>query len=84
MKKIFLVLNHAVNDYEDCGIGTIAYEKEEDAKELFKAHVMEEKKSIENLDWVISSDTDDLFEAYEEGNYSRNHTFCSIRELVIE
>jgi hypothetical protein len=45
---------------------------------------MEEKNSIENLDWVISSDTDDLFEAYEEGNYSRNHTICSIRELVIE
>ena len=49
MKKIFLVLNQTIKDYEDCGIGTIAYEKEEDAKELFKAHVMEEKKSIENF-----------------------------------
>ena len=83
MKKIYLVLNHAVCDLEDYGIGTIAFEKEEDAKKFFTEQVEGEKDAIKDLDWVISQDTDTEFEAYENGNYTRNHTMCEIRELVI-
>lgn len=65
MKKIFLVINHAVCDLEDYGIGTIAFEKEEDAKRYFNEQVAYEKDAIEGLDWVISSDTDTEFECVE-------------------
>lgn len=84
MKKIYLVVNHAVCDLEDCGVGTIAFEKEEDAKEFFNDQVAGEKDAIKGLDWVVSSDTDTEFEAYEDGGYTGNHTLCEIRELVIE
>ena len=84
MKKIFLVINHAVCDLEDYGISTIVFEEEEDAKKFFNEQVEGEKDAIEGLDWVISSDTDTEFEAYEDGDYTRNHTMCEIRELVIE
>ena len=84
MKKIFLVINHAVCDLEDYGVGTIAFEKEEDAKKYFNEQVAYEKDAIDGLDWIISSDTDTEFEAYEDGDYTRNHTMCEIRGLVIE
>ena len=84
MKKICLVINHAVCDLEDCGIGTIAFEKVEDAKKFFNEQVQGEKDVIEGLDWIISSDTDIKFEAHKDGDYTRNHTMCEIRELVIE
>ena len=83
MKKIYLVVSHAICDLEDCGIGTVAFLKEEDAKSYFREQVEGEKYAIEGLDWVISSDTDTAFEAYEDGDYTRNHTMCEIRELVI-
>lgn len=84
MKKIYLVVSHAVCDLEDYGVGTIAFEKEEDAKKYFDEQVEMEKAEIDGEGWIVSSDTDTEFEAYEEGDYTRNHTMCEIRELVIE
>lgn len=84
MKKIYLVVCHAVCDLQDYGVGTIAFEKEEDAKEYFKDQVEGEKDAIKGLDWIISLDTDTEFEAYEDGDYTRNHTMCEIREMIIE
>lgn len=84
MKKIFLVISHAVCDLEDYGVGTIPFEKEDDAKKYFNEQVAYEKDAIEGLDWIISQDTDTEFEAYEDGYYTRNHTMCEIRELTIE
>lgn len=84
MKKIYLVVNHAVCDLEDYGVGTIAFEKEDDAKKYFDEQVEMEKAEIDGEGWIISSNTDTEFEAYEEGDYTRNHTMCEIRELVIE
>jgi hypothetical protein len=84
MKKIFLVVCHAVCNLEDCGINIIAFEKKEDAKKYFNEQVEYEKDEINGLDWIISTDTDTEFEAYEDGDYTRKHTMCEIRELVIE
>lgn len=83
MKKIYLVVNHAVCDLEDYGVGTIAFEKEKDAKNYFNEQVEYEKNEIDGLNWIISTDSDTEFEAYEDGNYTRNHTMCEIRELII-
>lgn len=84
MKKIYLVVSHAVCDLEDYGVGTISFEKEDDAKKYFNEQVAYEKDAIEGFDWVISQDTNTEFEAYEDGDYTRNHTMCEIRELIIE
>lgn len=84
MKKIYLVVSHAVCDLEDYDVGTIAFEKEDDAKKYFDEQVEMEKAEIDGEGWIISSNTDTEFEAYEEGDYTRNHTMCEIRELVIE
>lgn len=84
MKKIYLVVSHAVNDYSDCGVGTTAFNTREMAEKFFHEQVENEKSAIAGFDWVIGSDTNKEFEAYEEGYYAQNHTFIEIRELVIE
>lgn len=84
MKKIYLVINHAVYDYEDCGISTIAFDTRDKAEKFFKEQVAKEREEIKDMDWVVGVDTDDEFEAYEDGCYSQYNTWCKIRELVIE
>lgn len=84
MKSIYLVVRHAVFDYEDCGISIRAFENEEDASKFFDKEVEREKEMISCSDWIVSSDKKGEFEAYEDGYYTKNHTILEIRILDIE
>ena len=84
MKRVYLVVCHAVNNYEDFGVGTTLFATREKAQEYFNKQVANEKKAIEGFGWVVGVDNDNIFEAYEDGNFTANHTWCEIRELVIE
>lgn len=83
MKKIYLVVSSAVNDCEDYGIGTIAFDSRAKAEKFFRSQVEQEKEAIKDFDWVIE-ESEDSFCAYEDGNYSANHTIQEIREMVVE
>jgi hypothetical protein len=80
--KKYLVIRHSVCDYEDLGIGTSLFDKVEDAEECFKDLVEDEKDYIED-DWSINSEKW-LFEAWEDGDYTRNHSLVEIREMIVE
>lgn len=84
MKKVYLVVNHAVQDCSDFGIGTLCFDSYEKAQRVFREIVNDEKCAITDLDWVIGTDTEDEFVAYEDGYYSGNHTMVEIRDIVIE
>lgn len=80
--KKYLVIWHSVCDYEDFGIRTSLFDKVEDAENCFKELVEDEKDYIED-DWAITEDGC-LFEAWEDGDYTRNHSLVEIREMIVE
>lgn len=82
MKKVYLVVSHAVDNQEDLGVGTWLFETEKDAKQFFDKLVTDEKEYI-NDDWVVK-ESDWQFETYEEGYYIHNHSVIEIRDLIID
>lgn len=83
MKKVFVVVSHAICDYEDCGIGTIVCSSKDKALKHFRSIVDGEKRAIDEDEWVVEED-EDSFCAYIDGEYSANMTMCEIREEKIE
>ena len=82
MKKVFVVVSHAICDYEDCGIGTIVCSSKDKALSHFRSIVDGEKREIDEY-WVVE-ENEDSFCAYLEGEYSANMTMCEIREEEVE
>lgn len=80
--KKYLVIRHSVCDYEDLGISIYLFNKVEDAEKRFKDLVEDEKDYIAD-DWSINSE-DWLFEAWEDGDYTKNHSLVEIREMIVE
>lgn len=84
MKKVYLVVNHTVQDASDFGIGTSCYDSYEKAQKIFKEIVEDEKRAIDGCGWVIETDNSDTFLAHDEGYYVYGHSMVEIREIVIE
>jgi hypothetical protein len=84
MKKVYLVINNAVQECADLGVGTSCYDSYDKARKVFQDIVMDERQVVEDSGWKIETDTDEEFVAYEEGYYNTNHTWVEIREMIIE
>ena len=72
-KHYVVVLDWADNDSEDVDILGVAHTLD-DARAIFNEYVDEERKLAENNGWNIETDTNDVFEAYEDGYYAASHT----------
>lgn len=83
MKKVFVVVDHEVYDYEDCGVGTQVFSTYEKAKEAFN-NLVSQVKGYEECEDLTFREEKDCFVAYEEGDYTKNHAVVQIREQVIE
>ena len=72
--KHFVVVHNWASDYE-CGttIIDVVYSIEE-AKEIFNKNLVDEKIYAEENGFAIYDDCETVFDAGEEGYYSRNHT----------
>lgn len=84
MKEIYLLVTHAVCDLEDFGLGTRVFSTYDKAKEAFDAYVSDEMEYISKHEGWIAEEEEDRFEAWEDGRYCENHTFCEIRKVVVE
>jgi len=84
-KNIFIVQTDFLNDGENCSYQLEAFQDKEDAQKYFNELVTKEKKDIEDReDWVIDEDSETLFEAYEDGYYSENHSVISLKTIKIQ
>lgn len=82
--KVVYVLNiDQVFDFQTLKNDIEVFESLEDAKEEFNKFVETERKNAEKDDWVIETDTELDFEAYEDGEYASNHSVASIEEKTI-
>lgn len=82
MKKVYLVVSQAVYGLEDCGLGTQVFASEAKALECFRAMVTDEKRYI-GEDWIVK-ESEWSFEAWEDGDWTRNHTRIEVRDIVVE
>ena len=72
--KHFVVVKRWAYDYE-CGVTIIGVKHSmEEAKEIFNENLVDEKNYAEEEGFEIYDDCETVFDAGEDGYYSRNHT----------
>lgn len=82
--KVWIVFIEQVDSNDFIRLDYKHFHKEDEARKYFEDFVNDEKKSIPEH-WVIDNeyDNDNIFEAYEEGYYSINHTIAKIEHCDI-
>ena len=76
-----IVLDQASQDAADTAILGVAHTLD-DARAIFAEYIAEEKEAAINNEWYIETDTNDVFEAYENGAYVANHTRLYIQGVI--
>ena len=72
--KHFVIVHNWASDYE-CGTTIIdVVHSIDEAKEIFNTHLVNEKQYAEENGLTIYDNCETVFDAGEDGYYSRNHT----------
>ena len=72
--KHFVIVNDWANEYESGTTILGVVHSLEEAKEIFNESLVEEKQYAEEEGFTIYDDCETVFDAGEDGYYSRNHT----------
>lgn len=83
MKKIYILVVHQVNFFEELALSTQPFSSIDKAKEYFNSIVEEERNYANEKEWEIETDTDTCFCAFEKGRYAESHSFVELREEEI-
>lgn len=83
MDKHYVIINDWANEYGcEHGVNIVAVTHTlEAAKKIFATVVAEEVAYANEQHWEIYENTDEIFDAGEEGYYSQNHTYMYIKEV---
>lgn len=85
--EAYIFIRECVCDYEDLGICVSVYATRQEAIDEFFAWRREQEQIIndEYDNWVINTEGDWSFEAYEEGFWCRNHArgYVEQHEMVL-
>ena len=81
--KVYVLTIEQVWDYEQINLQTKVYYTEKDAKAAFKRWRDDEIKTVKENEWVIETDNDTNFEAFEDGFYARNHSYASVSSRLV-
>lgn len=81
--EIFLLEISQVQNGADLMPDPKVFRTEKEACEALKAFADDERKCVRKLGWMISADTYDHFQAYEEGYYALNHSEADVRLLEL-
>lgn len=80
MKHYIIKLDWAFDGESDAEIKGIAHTLDE-AKDVFRKFVVEEKQLADENGWEVFTDNETCFDAGEEGWYGGNHTCLSIEGI---
>ena len=84
MTQYFVVVNQWSSDFEQ-GTEVLAVKKNiEDAKAVYAAALAEEKKLADSKGWIVTCDTDVMYEAGEDGSWCEGHTKLYIQMIEEE
>ena len=81
--KIYVFTYHAACDCEYLGTENKVFRTKKEALKAFNEWKKDEMEYVKRYEWKIGTDTDEYFEAYEEGDYCCNHTEGFINEYEI-
>lgn len=82
MKHYVIMCDSAVDNmgYDETHVTAVVHTPAE-AKDIFAKVVADEKQYAEDHGWIIYTDTDEEFDAGEDGNYAAEHTHFYIEEV---
>ena len=81
--KIYVFTYHAACECEYLGTENKVFRTKEEALKAFNKWKEDELEYVKRDDWEIGTDTDEHFEAFEDGDYCANHTEGFINEYEI-
>ena len=82
--KVYILTIHQVNDCEDLGIITKAYDSEEKAIAALKAWRDDEIQYFPKEYYVYEHDEPTWFEVYQDGRYCYEHSLGTVQEIEVE
>ena len=82
MKHYVVLCDSAVDGmgYDETHVTAVTHSLEE-AKAIIAEAIVEDKQYAEEHEWIIYTDTDEEFDAGEDGNYAAEHTHFYIEEV---
>lgn len=80
MKHYVVILDWAGNDDEGVRIFGITHTLDK-AKKIFAEQITQEREIADQNGWVVETDTDVQFEAYEDGYHAIAHSKLYIEEV---
>lgn len=80
MKHYVVILDWATEDDSDVQILGVAHTLD-DAKEIFNKRISEEIQFAEDNGYIIGTNDETEFEAFEDGYYAAEHTLLYIEEV---
>lgn len=84
MTQYFVVVNQWSADFEQ-GTTILAVKKNlEDAKSVYAAALEDERKRADRDGWLVTCDSEVMFEAGEEGSWCQGHTKLYIQMVEEE
>ena len=81
--KIYVFTFHTACEGDYLGTENRVFSTKEEAQKLFNRWKEDEMIYVKRYEWEIGDNTDEHFEAYEEGDYCCNHTEGFINEYEI-
>ncbi|MBR6515475.1 MAG: hypothetical protein IKT40_01330 [Bacilli bacterium] len=80
---IYVVVRHIIVDSGEVEFDSKPFLNKEDAFNYFKSIVDEELVYANKKEWIIETNTNDEFCAYEDGYYATSHSCIKIEEHII-
>ena len=81
--KIYVFTYHAACECEYLGTENKVFRTKKEALKAFNEWKDDEMEYVKRYEWEIGANTDEHFEAYEEGDYCANHTEGFVNEYEI-
>ena len=81
--KIYVFTYHTACENEYLGTENKVFRTKKEALKAFKEWKEDEIEIVKRYGWEIGINTDEHFEAYEEGDYCANHTEGFINDYEI-
>lgn len=83
-KQVWLFIRQLVYKYQDEEIYSFAFSTKEKAVAALKEWRDDELPYVNDAGWIIDSDEETCFSAFEEGNWCNNHTIGYVEQLTID
>ncbi len=81
--KVYVLTTHTASCCEFLGIENQLFRTKKKALKAFEEWKKDEMFYVKENGWKIGTDTEEHFEAYEEGYYCQNHTEGFVNEYEI-